>query len=99
MSRSPKNILKQKFLLFFNSIVVLILEAFYVAAYILLTFGLSVLIKYTIGSKWTGIMDNISHGTLIVVSLIGAIRFISQTGIQTYQHLKKEVKNEHDRNY
>lgn len=77
----------------------LILEAFYIAAYILLCFGLSKLVRYTIGSKWTEVMDNISYGALIVVSLIGAIRFIAQIGIQTYRHLKKEVKNEHDRNY
>ena len=77
----------------------LILEAFYIAVYILLGFGLSQLVKYTIGSKWTEVMDNISYGALIVVSLIGAIRFIVQTGIQTYRHLKKELKNEHDRNY
>ena len=91
--------MKQKFLLFLNLLVVLILEAFYVAAYILLAFGLSLLIKYTIGSKWTGIMDNIRSGVLIVVSLIAGIRFIAQIGIQTYWHLKKELKNEHDRNY
>lgn len=91
--------MKQKFLRFLNLFVVLILEAFYVAAYILLTFGLSLLIKYTIGSKWTGIMDNIRYGVLIVVSLIAGIRFIAQIGIQTYWHLKKELKNEHDRNY
>ena len=77
----------------------LILEAFYIAVYILLGFGLSQLVKYTIGSKWTEVMDNISYGALIVVSLIGAIRFIAQIGIQTYRHLKKELKNEHDRNY
>lgn len=39
-------------------------------------------------------MDNISYGALIVVSLIGAIRFIVQTGIQTYRHLKKELTDE-----
>lgn len=90
--------MKQKFLLFLNSLVALILEAFYVAAYILLGFGLSQLVKYTIGLKWTEVMDNISYGTLIVVSLIGAVRFITQIGIQTYRHLKKELKDEHDRN-
>ena len=77
----------------------LILETFYIAVYILLGFGLSQLVKYTIGSKWTEVMDNISYGALIVVSLIGAIRFIAQIGIQTYRHLKKEIKNEHDGNH
>lgn len=43
--------------------------------------------------------ETFHYGALIVVSLIGAIRFIAQRGIQTYRHLKKEIKNEHDRNY
>ena len=41
----PRNILKQKFLVFLNSLVALILEAVYVAIYILLGFGLSELVK------------------------------------------------------
>ena len=89
--------MKQKFLVFLNSLVFLILEAIYVAVYIVLGFGLSQLVKYTIGSKWTEVMDNISYGALIVVSLIGAIRFIVQTGIQTYRHLKKELTDERNR--
>lgn len=91
--------MKQKFLLFLNSLVVLILEAFYVAAYILLGFGLSQLVKYTIGAKWPEVMNNIRHGTLIVISMIGAFRFIARTGIQTYRDLKKELKDEHDRSH
>lgn len=91
--------MKQKFLVFLNSLVFLILEAIYVAVYIVLGFGLSQLVKYTIGSKWTEVMDNISYGALIVVSLIGAIRFIAQTGIQTYRHLKKELKDERNRTH
>ena len=95
----PRNILKQKFLVFLNSLVALILEAVYVAIYILLGFGLSQLVKYTIGAKWTGVMDNIRHGTLIVVSVVGAFRFIARTGIQTYRDLKKELNNEHNRTH
>lgn len=91
--------MKQKFLVFLNSLVFLILEAIYVAVYIVLGFGLSQLVKYTISSKWTEVMDNISYGALIVVSLIGAIRFIAQTGIQTYRHLKKELTGEHNRTH
>ena len=89
--------MKQKFLLFRNSLVFLILEAFYVAVYIVLGFGLSQLVKYTIGAKWPEIMDNIRHGTLIAVSIVGAFRFIARMVLQTYRDLKKELKDGYDR--
>ena len=91
--------MKQKFLVFLNSLVALVLEAVYVAIYILLGFGLSQLVKYTIGARWTEVMDNIRHGTLIVVSIVGAFRFVARTGIQTYRDLKKELNNEHNRTH
>jgi len=91
--------LKQKFLLFFNSLIELILEALYLAAYIFIGFCLSKLIKWTIGEKWSETAEAIRHSTLIVISVIGAIRFIARTVVKTYKDLKKEIKNEQDRNY
>lgn len=91
--------MKQKFSVFFHSLIALFLEALYVAAYILLGYCLTQLVKYTIGPKWPQVMENIRYGTLIVVSIVGAFRFIARTGIQTYRDLKKELKDEHDRTH
>lgn len=90
--------MKQKFLLFLDSLVDLILEAIYVAVFILLTYLISLLIKHTIREKWNQVGDFIIHGTLIVVSALGALQFIGTTAIQAYQKLKKELKDELDRN-
>ena len=90
--------MKQKFLLFLHSLVDLIFEAIYVAVFILLTYLLSVLIKHTIREKWNQVGDFITHGTLIVVSALGALQFIGTTAIQAYQKLRKELKDELDRN-
>lgn len=90
--------MKQKFLLFLDSLVKLVFEAILVAVYILAAYFISLLIRYTIGEKWTDVADTITHGTLIIVSALGAFQFIIKTAVQTYRDLKKELKNEHDRN-
>ena len=97
----PINILKQKFLIFLNSLVDLIFEAILVAFYILAAYLISLLIKYTLGEKWTEVADTITHGTLIIVSTLGALQFIVKTAIQNYRNLKKELKyeDEHERNH
>lgn len=91
--------MKQKFLLFLDSLVKLIFEAILVAVYILATYFISLLIRYTIGEKWTEVADTITHGALIIVSTLGAFQFIIKTAAQTYRDLKKEFKNEHDGNH
>lgn len=95
---NSENILKQKFLLFLDSLVDLILEAIYVAVFILFTYGISLLIKHTIREKWNEMGDFIIHGTLIVVSALGALQFIGTTAIKTYKKLKTELTDELDRN-
>lgn len=94
-----RDILKQKFSLFLNSLIELFLEALYLAAYILIGFFLSNLIKWTIGEKWSEVAEVIKHGTLIIISVIGAIRFIARTVVKTYKDLNKEIKDEHDESY
>ncbi|MYA56646.1 hypothetical protein F4X88_10145 [Candidatus Poribacteria bacterium] len=91
--------MKQKFSLFLNSLIELFLEALYLAAYILIGFFLSNLIKWTIGEKWSEVAEVIKHGTLIIISVIGAIRFIARTVVKTYKDLNKEIKDEHDESY
>lgn len=90
--------MKQTFRIFLDSLVDLILEAAYVAVFILLTYLLSVLIKHTIREKWNELGDFITHGTLIVVSTLGAFQFIGTTAIKTYKKLKTEFTDELDRN-
>ena len=89
--------MKQKFLIFLNSLVDLISEAILVAFYILAAYLISLLIKYTLGEKWTEVADTITHGTLIIVSTLGALQFIIKTAIQNYRNLKKELKDEDER--
>lgn len=91
--------MKRKFLIFLNSLVDLIFEAILVAFYILAAYLISLLIKYTLGEKWTEVADAITHGTLIVVSALGALQFIVKTAFQNYRNLKKELKDEHKRNH
>lgn len=87
--------MKQKFFVFLNSLLVIVLEALYVAVYILLGYGLTQLVNYTIGAKWPQIMEYIRYVTLIVVGIVGALRFIARTTIRTYRELKKEIRDEH----
>ena len=91
--------MKQKFLIFLNSLVDLISEAILVAVYILAAYFISLLIRYTIGEKWTEAADTITHGTLIIVSALGACQFIIKTAAQSYRNLKKELKDEHEKNH
>lgn len=95
----PRNILKQKFLAFLNSLVDLILEAVLVAVYILAVYLISLLIKHTLGEKWTEVADTVTHGALIIVGALGALQFIVKTAVHNYKNLKKELKNEHERNH
>ena len=90
------NILKQKFLIFKNSLVDLIFEAILVAAYILGVYLISLLIKHTLGEKWPEVADAITHGALIIVGALGALQFILKTAVQNYRNLKKELKDEHE---
>ena len=91
--------MKQKFLVFLNSLVNLISEAILVAFYILAAYLISLLIKYTLGEKWTEVSETITHGTLIIVSALGALQFIVKTAVQNYRNLIKELKDEHKRNH
>ena len=91
--------MKRKFLVFLNSLVDLILEAILVAVYILATYLISLLIKRTLGGKWTEVADTITHGALIVVGALGALQFIVKTAVHNYKNLKKELKNEHEGNH
>lgn len=91
--------MKRKFLVFLNSLVDLIFEAILVAFYILAAYFISLLIKYTLGEKWSGVADIITRGTLIIVSALGALQFIVKTALQNYRNLKKELKDEHKRNH
>ncbi len=90
--------MKQKFLLFLDSLVDLILEAIYVAAFVVCAYGLSLLVKHTIGEKWTGIAETIRHGALLGVGALGTLQFVITIAARTYQKVKKELKDEHDRN-
>jgi len=85
---------KRKLSLFFESLVDTILEAILVAVYILLTYGLSLLIKYTIGEKWRDIGDTITHGALIVVGTVGALQLVVTTVVRTYRKLKREFDDD-----
>lgn len=92
------NNLKHKFFVFLNSLVDLIFEAVLVAFFILAAYLISLLIKYTLGQKWTNVVDTITHGALIIVSALGALQFIVKTAVQNYRSIKKELKDEHKRN-
>lgn len=96
---TTRNNLKQKFFVFLNSLVDLIFEAILVAFFILAAYLISLLIKYTLGEKWTDLADTITHGALIVVSALGALQFIFKTAVQNYRTIKKELKDEHERNH
>ena len=77
----------------------IIFEAILVAFYILAVYLISLLIKYTLGEKWPGVADTITHGTLIIVGVLGALQFIVKTAVQNYRNLKKELKDEHQKNH
>ena len=84
-------------MLFLDSLVDLILEAVYIAVFILLTYGISLLVKHTIREKWTEVGNFITHSALIVVSAFGGFQLIATAAGNTYRKLKKELKDEHDR--
>lgn len=90
--------MKQKFLVLLSSLVDLVFEAILVAVYILATYLISLLIKYTLGEKWPEVSDTMTHGALMTVSAIGALQFIVKIAVQNYQNLKKELKDEHKGN-
>lgn len=91
--------MKRKFLIFLDSLVDLIFEAILVVVYILATYLISLLIKRTLGEKWTEVADTITHGALIIVGALGALQFIAKTAVHNYKNLKKELKNEHEGNH
>ncbi len=90
--------MKHKLSIFLNSLVDLIFEAILVATFILATYLISLLIKYTLGQKWTDLADTITHGALLIVSGLGALQFIIKTVVQNYRNIKKELNDEHNRN-
>ncbi len=91
--------MKQKFIVFLNSLVDLIFEAILVVFFILATYLISLLIEYTLGEKWTDVADTITYGALIIVSALGALQFIIKTAVQNYRNIKKELRDEHKRDH
>ena len=80
------------------SLVDLILETVEIAVFILCTYALSLLVEHTIGERWPDISEIISHVALIAASVLSALQFIALMAVQVYRRLKKELKDEHDRN-
>jgi uncharacterized membrane protein YkvI len=88
---------KRKLSLFLELLVDTILEAIHVAVYILLTYLMSLLVKYTIGEinkDWAEFANKIPHGALLVVSIIGAFQLVATTAFRTYHKLKKEARDD-----
>ena len=62
---------KRKFSLFLESLVDTVLETTHIAVYILLTYFMSLIVKYTLGEinkDWADFAAKIPHGALLVVS-------------------------------
>lgn len=86
--------MKNKIFRFFKLLVYITLNAVLTAAFILLTYGLSLLLTHTVGERWPEIGDTIIQGVFLVVSVIGGIQFIAITAFNAYKTLTEELKNE-----
>ena len=80
------------------SLVDLILETVEIAVFILCTYALSLLVEHTIGERWPDISVIISHVASIAANVLSALQFIALMAVQVYRRLKKELKDEHDKN-
>ena len=76
----------------------MIQKAIFTATYILLAYGLSLLLKHTVGEKWNNMGDTIVHGAFIVVSVLAALEFIFVNALHLYTIVRKELRNANSRN-
>ncbi len=86
--------MKEKIHRFLKLLVYLILNATLTGVFILLTYGLSLLLKHTVGEKWPEVSDTITHGAVVIASVIGALQFIGITMFRAYKILREEIRNE-----
>ena len=90
--------MKHKFLRFRDSLGDLIRSAVQIAVHVLCGYLLSLLVEHTIGERWPDISEIISHVALIAANVLSALQFIALMAVQVYRRVKKELKDEHDRN-
>ena len=82
---------KRRISIFAEVIADLLLEGLILAAWILITFSLTELVRLTIGQRWTELEESIRGFALLIVFFIGSLEFIVSVSVRTYLRLRKEV--------
>lgn len=85
---------RRKFKVYGEALVDLLLEALLLAVWILITYGLAQLVKFTVGEQWPELGDQITSVVLLIVTVIGSLELIISVSVRTYNRIRKEIGND-----
>lgn len=88
---------EEKFSVVVEAILDILLEGLLLAIWILVTYGLTLLVKVTVGLKWQEIEELIRGIALLIVSVVGVLEVIISISIRTCYRLQREIRRDKQR--